>query len=167
MSDPYVGEIRMFAGNYAPYGWLLCDGSLLPISEYDMLFALIGTTYGGDGQSTFALPDLRGRAPLHQGPGYVLGQMAGTERVTLQPDHLPPHTHQLQASRQAASPSQPPTDAMLGVSPSMIYGTGTPTVAMAPQMLGPAGNSQSHLNMPPYLALNFIIAIFGIFPSPA
>lgn len=167
MSQPYVGEIRMFAGTYAPYGWLLCDGSLLPISEYDMLFALIGTTYGGDGQDTFALPDLRGRAPLHQGSGYVIGQAAGEERVTLRPEHLPAHTHRLQASRQPASVTQPPADAMLGASTSTIYGTATPTVAMAAQMLGPAGKSGSHQNMPPYLTLNFIISIFGIFPSPA
>lgn len=165
MSQPYLGEIRMFAGNYAPAQWMFCDGSLLPISEYEPLFLLIGTTYGGDGEYTFALPDLRGRGPLHQGAGYVLGQAGGAETVTLVADHLPAHTHGLQASRQPANFSQPATDAMLGASNAHLYGTATPTIGMSPQMLSPAGKSAPHKNMPPYLAVNFIISLFGIFPA--
>lgn len=165
MSSPYVGEIRLFAGNYAPADWMFCDGSLLPISEYEPLFLLIGTTYGGDGEFTFALPDLRGRGPLHQGPGYVLGQAGGAETVALVADNLPAHSHVLQASRQQASLSQPATDSMLGASNSHVYGTATPTIGMSPQMMGSAGKSAPHKNMPPYLAVNYIISLFGIFPS--
>lgn len=169
MSNPYVGEIRLFAGNFAPLGWMLCAGQLLPISEYETLFNLIGTTYGGDGEQTFALPDLRGRVPLHQGTGvggtYVLGQAAGTETVTLQPQHLPVHTHALIASTAAASGATP-AGAVLAATTVASYDSGAATTTMAGTALGAVGGAQPHDNMAPSLAVNYIISMFGIYPSP-
>lgn len=166
MAQPYVGEIRMFAGNFAPAGWMFCDGSLLPISEYETLFQLIGTTYGGDGQSTFALPDLRGRLPIHQGNGMALAENGGAEQITLTVQQIPGHSHPLLASANNASTTSAGGN-MLAQTPSY-----TPYIAMNPNSplsansIGPAGGSQPHTNFQPYLCVSFIISLFGIFPSP-
>lgn len=171
MAQPYIGEIRMFAGNFAPAGWLFCDGVLLPISEYDTLFNLIGTTYGGDGQSTFALPDLRGRIPIHMGTGgggsYVLAQMDGVETVTLTTQQIPSHGHAINATDAIADTRNPKGARFARVRHDQVYaplsGDGT---AMHPQSIGVAGGGQPHNNMQPYLCVNFIISLYGIFPSP-
>lgn len=170
MSTPYVGEVRLFAGNFAPSGWMLCLGQLIPISEYEVLFNLIGTTYGGDGQATFALPDLRGRVPVHQGAGpglspRVMGELGGTETVTLQAGHMPLHTHALVASTATASGSTP-SGAMLASTTVASYDPNPATTPMASGAVSSAGGSQPHDNMAPTLTLNYIISLFGIFPSP-
>ncbi|HEY9028032.1 MAG TPA: tail fiber protein [Burkholderiaceae bacterium] len=165
MSEPYVGEIRLFAGNFAPLGWAFCDGQLLSIAQNTVLFALIGTTYGGDGQSTYALPDLRGRVPVHQGKGYVAGESGGQETVALAAAQMPAHRHAMNASTAAASITQGPSQ-VLGSSAAMhLYGSGTPVMAMDPNALAQAGGNQAHDNMPPFVGLNYIISLFGIFPS--
>lgn len=165
MAQPYVGEIRIFAGNFAPAGWKFCDGQLLPISENETLFQLIGTTYGGDGQSTFALPDLRGRLPLHQGNGRILAETAGTEEVTLTLNQIPNHTHSLLASTAFAGDSNPFQRLTATSTGASIYGgTGAP-VPLNAQALQPTGGSQPHSNLMPFLCVNFIISLFGIFPS--
>ena len=170
MSNPYVGEIRLFAGNFAPAGWELCTGQLLPIAQFDTLFVLIGTTYGGDGQNTFALPDLRGRVPLHQGTGSgasrVIGEAGGTERVTLSVAQLPPHSHAVRASSAAATGGTP-GGAVLAATSIASYGSGTPNIPMSAAAFPAEAGSQPHENMAPYLALNYIIALYGIFPSQA
>ncbi|HEU5269048.1 MAG TPA: tail fiber protein [Jatrophihabitans sp.] len=167
MSTPYIGEIRIFAGNFAPVGWLLCQGQLLPISQYDVLFNLIGTTYGGDGQNTFALPNLASRIPYHQGSGYVLGQMAGVEQVTLTQQQIPVHTHQANASSAASTQPGPAGNVWADWNSPVYQSTASaPNTTMSPQSLLPAGGSQPHDNMPPFLCLNFIIATEGIYPSP-
>lgn len=168
MAQPYVGEIRMFAGNFEPAGWMICDGRLLPISENDTLFNLIGTTYGGDGESTFALPDLRGRVPLHQSSGagatYVLGETGGVEEVTLSTQQIPAHSHPPVAAASGSSPS-PQGNVLAGWADAPYAPhSGTPVV-LAPQAVDQVGGNQAHSNMPPYLALNFIISLFGIYPS--
>ncbi len=165
MAQPYVGEIKMFAGNFAPSGWMFCEGQLLPISEYETLFNLIGTSYGGDGESTFALPDLRGRLPLHQGNGFIQAETGGVEEVTLPLQQIPAHTHAFLASAQAAS-DRLPTDAVLAQALTNIYIADTPTVAMHSATIGAMGGSQPHTNFQPYLCVNFIISLYGIFPSP-
>ena len=166
MSDPYIGEIRVFGGNFAPVGWLLCQGQLLPISEFDALFNLIGTTYGGDGQTTFALPDLASRIPYHQGSGYVLGQTGGAEQVTLTQQQIPVHTHTANAS--SANADQPgPASNVWGAGTLTGYAASQPAnTTMNPAALLPAGGNQPHENMPPYVCVNFIIATEGIYPSP-
>jgi microcystin-dependent protein len=166
MADPYVGEIRLFAGNFAPAGWAFCDGSLLPISENEVLFQLIGTTYGGDGESTFALPDLRGRIPLHQGNGHVMGEAAGVETVTLTVNQMPIHAHPLAAASGLASDANPAGRLLAETRASDLYLDDTPAVALAPTASPPVGGSQPHGNLMPYLCINFIISLFGIFPSP-
>lgn len=176
MSQPYVGEIRIFAGNFPPYGWAMCDGQLLAISEYDTLFNLIGTTYGGDGQSTFGMPDLRGRVPVHQGSKngqtYVIGQSTGVETVTLTSTTMPQHTHPLYAVSAPGNASTPTTQTMLsdqGPAGTVLKAyapyIGTNQVALAAASTTPAGGNQPHDNMQPYLGLNFIISLFGIYPS--
>jgi microcystin-dependent protein len=170
MSDPFVGEIRMFGGNFAPLGWAFCDGSLLPISENDVLFVLIGTTYGGDGQTTFQLPDLRGRVPIHlgQGPGssnnYVLGEMGGVESVTLTNGQIPQHTHPLLATSAAADQTSPKGNLLARADVDM-YAADSADQTMHGNSLTAAGGSQPHENMAPYLAVSFIISLYGIFPS--
>ncbi|MDT4898420.1 MAG: hypothetical protein QOH25_3497 [Acidobacteriota bacterium] len=165
MAQPYVGEIRMFAGNFAPAGWMFCEGQLLPISENETLFQLIGTTYGGDGQSTFGLPDLRGRLPQHQGNGFILAEAGGTEEVTLTVNQMPVHNHTFLAT--SASPTTTnPQGALLAQPTATIYNAGTSLVAMAAQAILPAGGSQPHTNFQPYLCIDFIISLYGIFPSP-
>ncbi len=169
MSQPYVGEIRMFGGNFAPLGWMFCDGSILSISQNDVLFALIGTTYGGDGQQTFALPDLRGRAPVHQGTGpggstRTIGELGGTETVTLTATQMPQHTHTLKASS-GLSTGAAGANGVLAATSVNIYGSGPPTTPMAAQAISAQGGAQPHENMAPYLAVSYIISLFGIFPS--
>lgn len=165
MAQPYVGEIRMFAGNFQPVGWMFCEGQLLPISENETLFQLIGTTFGGDGQSTFALPDLRGRAPIHQGNSFILAETGGVETVTLSVNQIPAHNHTMLASNQTAT-TELPTGAVLAGSPAVdSFGSPVGLVALSP-LPSAVGGSQPHDNMMPYLAVNFIISLFGIFPSP-
>jgi microcystin-dependent protein len=168
MAQPYVGEIRMFAGNFAPAGWLFCEGQLLPISENETLFQLIGTTYGGDGQSTFALPDLRGRLPLHQGNSFILAETGGAEEVTLTVSQIPAHTHPMLANSALGSALSPQGNLVAqsrqaGVD---LYLEDTPSVNMAANAISAVGGSQPHTNFQPYLCINFIISLFGIFPSP-
>jgi microcystin-dependent protein len=168
VSTPYIGEIRLFAGNFAPVGWFLCQGQLLPISQYDVLFNLIGTTYGGDGENTFALPNLAGRLPLHQGTGFVIGQAAGVESVTLTTTQMPQHNHAMLGSNDSGS-SNAPGNAVLASTPAAAqafpYGTDAPRGAIDPSSIQPQGGNQPHENMQPYLCLNFIIATEGIYPS--
>lgn len=176
MSTPYIGEIRMFAFGRATPNWQACDGSLLPISEFDALFALIGTTYGGDGQTTFGVPDLRGRLPIHQGQGpglsnYIIGQRAGTETVTVLPTQMPAHTHTLVTTSGAASALTPANTLLPGsVSGDTFYVsdiTGATVLAMSAQSTSIAGGSQPHENCMPTLTVQYCIATFGIFPSQA
>ena len=167
MAQPYVGEIRMFAGNFAPAGWMFCEGQLLPISENETLFQLIGTTYGGDGESTFALPDLRGRIPLHQGSGFILAETGGVEEITLTVNQIPAHTHPLVASTNVAQDTNP-QNKVLGQSSGgiLLYIQDTPDTNLSPQAITSVGGSQPHNNFQPYLCVDFIISLFGIFPSP-
>lgn len=171
---PYVGEIRMFAGNFAPAGWALCNGQTMPISENDVLFQLIGTTYGGDGEENFNLPNLQSRFPMHMGTGpdgttYQIGEMAGVEQVTLASQQIPAHSHSPVANKspgKAASPSgailSEPSSSQAGVN---AYGLDTPLAPMNAQALTSVGGSQPHENMQPFLCFNFIISLYGIFPS--
>ncbi len=167
MAQPYVGEIRMFAGNFAPAGWMFCEGQVLPISENETLFQLIGTTYGGDGQETFGLPDLRGRIPINWGNGYMLAQTGGTESETLTVAQIPSHSHPLTAST-ADGTSANPEGAVLAqtAAGTNLYYQDAPTVNMAGTAIAPVGGSQPHSNVQPYLCVSFIISLFGIFPSP-
>jgi microcystin-dependent protein len=170
MSSPYVGEIRIFCGNFAPAGWMLCQGQLLPISEYETLFNLIGTTFGGDGQSTFALPALASRVPMHQGNGFVIGETGGTETVTLTVQQIPQHTHAPVALAGAGTNASPSNgvwaeSSLNPYSATAPPGPPTPPLALDPVSVGQTGGSQPHDNMIPYLAINFIISMFGIFPS--
>ena len=166
MAQPYVGEIRMFAGNFAPAGWMFCEGQLLPISENETLFQLIGTTYGGDGESTFALPDLRGRIPIHQGNGFILAETGGAEEITLTVNQIPAHSHPLVASGDTAN-SPNAQASVVARSPQVnTFINGAPSVNMSPQIVSSVGGSQPHTNFQPYLCVDFIISLFGIFPSP-
>ena len=165
MAQPYIGEIRMFAGNFAPVGWMFCDGALLPISEYETLFNLIGTTYGGDGQSTVALPDLRGRIPIHQGNGTILAETGGAEEITLTVNQVPAHSHPLLASGGGAADNRP-ANAVLASPSSDVYVNSAPFANMAAQSISSVGGSQPHNNLQPYLCVSYIISLFGIFPSP-
>jgi microcystin-dependent protein len=166
MAQPYVGEIRMFGGNFAPAGWLFCEGQLLPISQNETLFQLVGTTYGGDGESTFALPDLRGRLPIHQGNGFILAETGGAESITLTVNQIPVHTHPFvgaavggnQTSAQNALPANSVT-----ITP---YLNTAPDANFSPTVVTPIGGSQPHTNYQPYLCIDFIISRFGLFPSP-
>jgi microcystin-dependent protein len=172
VGTPFVGEIRMFAGNFAPAGWAFCDGQLLPISENETLFNLIGTTYGGDGQATFALPDLRGRVPIHQGTGSglstrILAEMGGVEDVTLTPPQLPTHNHPLVAAATPAQATAEPTGSLPAIATTALYSApASGTLAMDPAAVGALGGSEPHTNLAPFLCVNFIISLFGIFPSP-
>lgn len=166
MAQPYIGEIRMFAGNFAPAGWMFCSGQLLPISENETLFNLIGTTYGGDGQSTFALPDLQSRVPVHQGNGLILAETGGAEEITLTVSQIPAHSHPVLASTNAGNATQPAGNVTAQNASVTIYRAQDPVVNMNLQAAGSTGGSQPHTNLQPYLTLNFIISLFGIFPSP-
>jgi microcystin-dependent protein len=166
MAQPYVGEIRMFAGNFAPAGWMFCEGQLLPISENETLFQLIGTTYGGDGESTFALPDLRGRIPIHQGNGFILAETGGAEEITLTVPQIAAHSHPLLASTGPGTSSTPGGN-LTAESPSIsLYIEDAPNTNLSPLAIAPVGGSQPHTNFQPYLCVDFIISLFGIFPSP-
>jgi microcystin-dependent protein len=170
MSEPYVGEIRMFAGNFAPAGWAFCNGQMIEISENDQLFALIGTTYGGNGKQDFALPNLNGRAPLHQGTlsgnSYAMGQVTGTETVTLTSAQMPDHSHFLLGSSGVATANQPAGNVPAAAGGNTLaYGTANP-VRIATGSISPAGGSQPHENMQPYLCVSFIISLSGRFPQP-
>jgi microcystin-dependent protein len=165
MAQPYVGEIRMFGGNFAPAGWMFCEGQLLPISENETLFNLIGTTYGGDGQSTFALPDLRGRLPVHQGGGFILAETGGAEEVTLTVQQIPAHTHALLATTSLGTQLNPGNNLVAQASSIKMYRQQTANTAGTATAVGPTGGSQPHTNFQPYLCIDFIISLFGIFPS--
>lgn len=164
MSNPYVGEIRIFAGNFAPAGWMFCEGQLLPISEYDTLFNLIGTTYGGDGESTFALPDLRGRLPIHQGNGFILAETGGVEEVTLTLQQIPTHSHPYLGTSSNANDANAVNNVVAQATGGFPYLNAPPPVAMAPGSVSSTGGSQPHTNFQPYLCVDFIISLFGIFP---
>jgi len=165
MAQPYVGEIRIFAGNFAPAGWMFCEGQLLPISENETLFQLIGTTYGGDGQSTFALPDLRGRIPLHFGNGFTLAETGGVETVTLTVPQIPVHSHALLASTAAGTLNSPGGNVIAASATVTVYIEDVTDANMSSNSIGAVGGSQPHNNFQPYLCVDFIISLFGIFPS--
>ncbi|MCA0026975.1 MULTISPECIES: tail fiber protein [unclassified Mesorhizobium] len=166
MAQPYVGEVRMFAGNFQPAGWMFCQGQLLPISENETLFQLIGTTYGGDGQSTFALPDLRGRLPLNQGNGFFLAGNGGIEEVALSIQQIPAHSHPMLASNTLGNDPNPGGHLAAESSAISLYSNAAPSVAMGASSTSLIGLAQPHSNYQPYLCVNFIISLFGIFPSP-
>lgn len=170
MSEPFVGEIRMFAGNFAPRGWAFCDGQLLAVSQNDALFSLLGTIYGGDGSTTFGLPDARGRLPIHagQGPGLSerrLGSKGGAENVTLTVNQMPSHSHPLQASSEAATAASPQGEVLGETLTDRVYRPDTADASMASSAVTNTGGSRSHTNEMPYLCVHFIIALFGIYPS--
>lgn len=168
MSQPFIGEIRLFGGNFAPSGWAFCDGQLLAIAEYDALFTLIGTTYGGDGQETFALPDLRGRHPLHQGTNagttFVLGETRGAETVTLTTQQIPAHTHPFVAANVAGDQINPSGHLLAQSANVKPYLNDAPDAAMGNAVV-PVGGSQPHENRQPYLGISFIISLFGVYPT--
>jgi microcystin-dependent protein len=170
MGTPYVGEIRMFAGNFAPAGWMFCQGQTLPISENEILFNLIGTTYGGDGQTTFNLPDLQSRVPIHMGNGggssYILAQTGGVESVTLTTQQIPAHSHTPLCNSGDGNQSSPANLLWAAQAGNSPYQNVPPTLPMAANAIKPTGGSQPHDNMVPFLVINFIISLFGVFPSP-
>lgn len=165
--DPYVGEIRMFGGTFAPLGWAMCNGQLLPISDYETLYTLLGTTYGGDGQTNFGLPNLQGRVPLHLGSGFQMGQMAGEEQITLKGGQLPMHNHSFIAKVSAGTADTPVGNLVAAVTaPAEAYNAAPATSALAPASISPdGGGGQPHDNMQPYQCVSFIIALNGIWPS--
>lgn len=169
MATPFIGEIRPFGFNFPPVGWALCNGQLLPIAEYDALFAIIGTTYGGDGQNTFGVPDLRGRMPVHIGSINQLGQSGGVESVTLQTSQLPPHSHGVMASADLAGATTPAGN-VPGAKPRGgvdVYAAATALTPLAAGGVSTAGSSQAHDNLQPSLVMNFCISLYGIFPTPS
>lgn len=166
MAQPYVGEIRIFAGNFAPAGWMFCEGQLLPISENETLFQLIGTTFGGDGQETFALPDLRGRIPVHQGGAFPYPTNGGVEEVTLTTQQIPSHTHPFVATTTAGTDANPAGNVVATTAATKIFRESNANTPMAGTMVQPAGGSQPHTNFQPYLCVDYIISLFGIFPTP-
>jgi microcystin-dependent protein len=173
MAQPFLGEIRCFGFNFSPVGWAFCSGQLLPISQNDALFNLIGTTYGGDGTSTFALPNLQSRVPIHQGSfagnTFVLGQAGGVETVTLNTQEIPAHTHPIVATSNTATLKRPVTNTFYAASSSgnNFYESGTTLTALKGNTVSSVGGGQPHSNIQPYLALNWCIALQGIFPSQA
>ena len=169
MSQPYVGEIRMFAGTFAPQGWANCDGQEMPISDNEVLFQLVGTTYGGDGQETFGLPDLRGRAPVHQGQGssssYVIGQNGGAETSTVTQGQTPVHNHPFLAST-AGGTSDGPAGKVIGSPPAVtLFIRDTPGTPLPASSVTSVGGSQPHENRMPFIAIRYIISLYGVFPS--
>lgn len=165
---PYIGEIRIFAGNFPPNGWAFCDGQSMPIAENEALFFVIGTTYGGDGEETFALPNLMGRVPIHMGNGFTLGEVAGTEQETLTTQQIPVHSHPLLASSNTGTLPDPGNHVVARSHTANVdmYLEDAPNSNMSANAIAPVGGSQPHENMQPYLAINFIISLFGVFPSP-
>ena len=167
MAEPFLSEIRIMSFVFAPKGWALCNGQLLPINQNQGLFSLLGTTFGGDGRVNFALPDLRSRTPIHVGSGHTLGEKGGEPAHTLSIAEIPTHTHVAQVTEQPATAGTPTSSLFLGSStPQSVYGPATNLIAMAPNAIGNVGGSQAHLNMQPFLTLSFCIALQGIFPSP-
>lgn len=164
MATPFLAEIKLISWNFPPQGWAFCNGQLMPINQNQALFSLLGTTYGGNGQTTFALPDLRGRAPVHFGNGIVQGQRAGEEYHTLIASELPAHLHQVGANRDAATLATPSGNIWAGTKGNS-YGPGTSPTTLSPATITSVGGSQAHENRQPFLVLNFIIALQGIFPS--
>ncbi len=166
MAQPYIGEVRMFAGNFAPTGWMFCNGQVVPISENDALFNLIGTTYGGDGVTVFALPDLRGRIPIHFGDSFILAETGGAEEVALTEQHIPSHSHPLRGTNRTATRENPGGNfhAQFPQANVFPYTAEAPNVNMAASVIAPVGGSQPHANFQPYLCVSFIISMFGIFP---
>ena len=168
MATPYIGEIRIFAGNFAPQEWAICDGSLIPITQNETLFNLIGTTYGGDGVTTFALPNLQSRSPVHLGNGYVIGQAGGVESVTLTTNQIPAHTHvPLAATGANGPPVNSPANAVWSGWTGAPYSSQTPTLTLDPSAVGSTGGSQPHDNMVPFQVISFIIALYGVYPAQA
>ena len=167
MAEPFLSEIRQMSFGFPPKGWAFCDGQLLPINQNQGLFSLLGTTYGGDGRVNFGLPDLRGRVPMHMGSGHTLGERGGEQGHTLTISEIPTHTHTYSATPNVATTSTPDNTMMLAQSiAANFYGPAASNLqAMAPNSIGPVGGSQAHLNMQPFLVLNFSIALQGIFPS--
>jgi microcystin-dependent protein len=170
MASPYIGEIRMFGGKFAPAGWSFCDGQLIPISENDALFTLIGTTYGGDGQETFALPNLQSRVPVHAGTGpsgvtYQLGELDGVESVTLTMNQIPAHSHAVLATKDVGSTPQPQNNLVAQNASVQVYRAQAGNAAMNAQAVSNIGGSQPHSNIQPFLCVNFIISLFGVFPT--
>src|SRR5258705_1320097 len=167
MSTPFVGEIRMFGGNFAPQGWAFCNGQIMAIAENDTLFNLIGTTYGGDGQETFALPNLQSRVPMHAGNSFVLGESGGVESVTLTTNQIPIHAHNAVCNKEAGSTADPANQFWAANSNTAVpvYTATDPDNSMNPGAMTAVGGSQPHDNMIPFLAINFIISLFGVFPS--
>lgn len=167
MAQPYIGEIRMFAGNFAPAGWEFCQGQVLPVSEYGELFQVIGTTYGGDGEDTFVLPDLQGRIPIHHGGGYQLAETGGVEGVTLTINQIPSHSHAWLAVGDRSGTLTSPAGALPAQSTSVTpYLNEAPDTDFAAGAAAPTGGSQPHSNLQPYLCVSFIISLYGILPSP-
>jgi microcystin-dependent protein len=164
MSDAFVGEIRMFGGNFAPAEWAFCDGRLLPISVYSTLFSLIGNTYGGDGVTNFAVPDLRGRLPVHQGDTYILGQAGGAETVILQPNQVAAHTHVVHA-KSGAGDKDTPSGNVWASAPDARYSANPPALAMKAALVSGTGGGQAHDNVMPFQAVNFIICLNGYYPN--
>ena len=164
MAEPFLSEIRLMSFNFAPKGWAMCNGQLLPINQNQALFSLLGTTFGGDGRVNFALPDYRGRTPIHVGQGHTVGERGGEQAHTLTINELPTHTHWLNGTTNNASVPAP-TGGMFGTV-NNVYGAAANLTALHPATVGNAGGSQAHLNMQPYLAITFCIALQGIFPSP-
>jgi microcystin-dependent protein len=164
MSEPFLSEIKIVSFNFPPKGWALCNGQLLPINQNQALFALLGTTYGGNGQTNFALPNLRGRVPIHFGGAHSLGEAAGSTSVTVNIQQLPTHTHPMMGSGTAGDTASP-SNTVLASTPALVYGTPTALTTLNPINVTSVGGSQPHNNMMPYLTLNFIIALQGIFPS--
>lgn len=167
MAEPFLSEIRLMSFGFPPKGWALCDGQLLPINQNQALFSLLVTTYGGDGRVNFALPDLRGRAPIHLGDGHTLGERGGEKAHTLSISEIPTHAHTLQASANVGTSLTPSSSLMLGRRLAEIYHPANNLVTMQPSMVANVGGSQAHLNMQPFLVLTFCIALQGIFPSPS
>jgi microcystin-dependent protein len=166
MAEPFLGEIRMVSFGFAPKGWALCNGQLLPINQNQALFSLLGTTYGGDGRVNFGLPNLQGLTPIHMGGGHTLGEKGGEQAHTLSTSEIPTHTHSVNCVTGQASTNVPDNTMMLAASnPQSVYGPPSNLVAMAAAAVGNGGGSQAHLNMQPFMVLNFAIALQGIFPS--
>ena len=166
MAEPFLSEIRLMSFNFAPQGWALCNGQLLPINQNQALFSLLGTTFGGNGQTTFALPDLRGQTPIHVGQGHVLGEKGGVQAVTLSISQLPTHVHVANASNNTGSDQVPANNLLANSAPNTLYGPVQNLTALRASTVGNVGGSQAHLNMQPFLTINFSIALQGIFPSP-
>ncbi|MGI8664880.1 MAG: phage tail protein [Jatrophihabitans sp.] len=165
MSQPFIGEIKLVSFNFPPRGWAFCNGQLLPINQNQALFSILGTTYGGDGITTFALPNLQGRMPIHAGQGYNTGNTGGEAAHTLTSNEIPSHIHPANAQSAASSPGFSPTNSVWATSNANMFATAAPNVTMSPVAVGNAGANQPHENQAPYLVLNYVVALQGIFPS--